>query len=186
MTLPVYEITDRRQRQVAHDVHGSGAWRATLQQFLRYCLVGGVNTLIDVLALNILLWGLPTKNVLVLVAYNSCAYGAGAATSFFLNKYWTFGHRHTATRQELLRFAIILALEILYSNGLVWLAGRALQPLIANPILWANASKLLAVGAARFSHTPACASGPSPALQRGLHEHFPIFLQHASHAVRVR
>src|SRR5205823_243503 len=43
------------------------------------------------------------------------------------------------------RFAITLSLEILYSNGLVWLAGKALQPLIANVTLWGNASKLVAV-----------------------------------------
>jgi hypothetical protein len=54
------------------------AWRSTIWQFLRYWLVGGVNTLID----------------------------------------------------------LAILLEVLYSNGLVWLAGKALQPVIANTILW--------------------------------------------------
>ena len=99
----------------------------------------------DLLMLNALLWGFPTKNVLILVVYNSVAYSGGAVTSFFLNKYWTFGHKRRTTRREVVRFSIILALEILYSNGLVWLAGKVLQPLIANPTLWGNASKLVAV-----------------------------------------
>jgi putative flippase GtrA len=107
--------------------------------------VGGANTLLDLLVLNVLLWGFPTKNVLILVVYNSVAYTCGAVTSFFLNKYWTFGHKQRTTRREMIRFAIILALEVLYSNGLVWLAGKVLQPLIANPTLWGNASKLVAV-----------------------------------------
>jgi putative flippase GtrA len=81
----------------------------------------------------------------MLVVYNSLAYTCGAVTSFFLNKYWTFGHKQPTTRREVGRFAIILALEILYSNGLVWLAGKVLQPLIANPTLWGNASKLVAI-----------------------------------------
>jgi putative flippase GtrA len=126
-------------------IHRSLAWSSTFRQFLRYCLVGGANTLIDVLMLNVLLWRFPTNNVLVLVVYNSIAYSSGAVTSFFLNKYWTFGHNQRTTRREVVRFATILALEILYSNGLIWLIGKALQPVIANPTLWGNASKLLAV-----------------------------------------
>jgi putative flippase GtrA len=64
-----------------------------------------------------------------------------------LNKYWTFGRKQRTTSREVVRFAIVLFLEILYSNGLVWLAGKALHPLITNPTLWGNASKLLAVAA---------------------------------------
>ena len=127
------------------DMHHSRARSSTFWQFLRYCLVGGANTLLDLLVLNVLLWGFPTKNVLILVVYNSVAYSGGAVTSFFLNKYWTFGHKQRTTRREVVRFSIILALEILYSNGLVWLAGKVLQPLITNPTLWGNVSKLVAV-----------------------------------------
>jgi len=95
--------------------------------------------------LNILLWCFPTNNVQVLVVYNSVAYTSGAVTSFFLNKYWTFGCKQQTTRREVVRFAISLCLEVLYSNALIWLAGKALQPVIVNPTLWGNASKLLAV-----------------------------------------
>ncbi len=130
------------------------AWGSTFQQIFRFALVGGANTLIDVVLLNVLLWRFPTNNVLVLVIYNSVAYSSGAVTSFFLNKYWTFGHRQRTTWREVRRFALILALEILYSNGLVWLAGKALQPFIANPTLWGNASKLIAIaGGALLSYT---------------------------------
>jgi len=136
------------------DMYHSRARSSTFWQFLRYCLVGGVNTLLDLLVLNVLLWGFPTKNVLMLVVYNSVAYSGGAVTSFFLNKYWTFRRKQRTTRREVVRFAIILTLEILYSNGLVWLAGKALQPLITNPTLWGNVSKLVAVaGGAVLSYT---------------------------------
>jgi putative flippase GtrA len=128
-------------------------WRGTFWQFLRFCLVGGANTFIDLLILNVLLWCFPTTNALVLVIYNSFAYGGGGITSFFLNKYWTFRQRQRTTRKVVLRFAILLACEILYSNVLVWLAGKMLQLLISNPILWGNASKLLAVaGSAILSY----------------------------------
>ncbi len=99
----------------------------------------------DLLMLNVLLWRFPTNNVLVLVVYNSVAYSSGAVTSFFLNKYWTFGHRQKTTRREVVRFLITLFLEVLYSNGLLWLAGKALQPFITNVTFWGNTSKLVAI-----------------------------------------
>ena len=136
------EASKRPEDANAHRIR---VWSSTFQQFLRYCLVGGVNTIIDVLMLNILLWRFPTHNVQVLVAYNSVAYSCGAVSSFFLNKYWTFRRTQRPTWRELRRFVISLLLEVLYSNGLVWLAGKALQPLITNITLWGNASKLVAV-----------------------------------------
>ena len=131
--------------QQAVDAHRFHAWSNTFWQFFRYCLVGGANTISDVLTFNALLWCFPTNNVQVLVLYNSVAYTSGALTSFFLNKYWTFRHKQKTTRREVVRFIIILILEVLYSNGLLWLAGKALQPWIANPTLWGNAAKLVAV-----------------------------------------
>ena len=117
----------------------------TFWQIFRFCLVGGANTLIDLLVFNLLLWCFSTKSVLLLMGYNSLAYASGAGTSFLLNKYWTFNHKRNITKRELVRFIICLSLEILSSNGLVWLAGKALQPLIPNVTLWANASKVVAV-----------------------------------------
>jgi putative flippase GtrA len=149
--LPLTEMEEKQTKEGsstgAHVAisHRSDTWSSTIRQFLRYCLVGGVNTAIDLLVLNILLWRFPTNNVQVLVVYNSFAYSSGAVSSFFLNKYWTFRQKHRTTRREVMRFASILLLEVLYSNGLVWLAGKALQPVIANPTLWGNASKLIAV-----------------------------------------
>ena len=156
--MPLLETKERQTPGTSSttntDMHHSPPWSSTCWQFLRYCLVGGANTLLDLLVLNVLLWGFPTKNVLILVVYNSVAYSGGAVTSFFLNKYWTFGHKQRTTRREVVRFVIILSLEILYSNGLVWLAGKALQPLITNVTLWGNTSKLLAVaGSAVLSYT---------------------------------
>jgi len=126
-------------------IHTARGWRSTFIQFLRYCVVGGLNTAIDIGILNILLWRFPTHSVQVLVVYNAVAYSCGAISSFFLNKYWTFRHTQRATTKELVRFAISIILEILYSSALVWLAGRALQPFIANITLWGNASKFVAV-----------------------------------------
>jgi len=125
--------------------HRRSRWISTFWQFLRYCLVGGANTIVDLLTLNIILWRFPTNNLQVLVLYNSIAYTSGALSSFFLNKYWTFRRRQKTTSREVIRFTISLVLEVIYSSALIWLAGKAMHLLIANPTLWANASKLTAV-----------------------------------------
>jgi putative flippase GtrA len=138
-------VKEERLPDISSTKKATSVWRSTFWQFLRFCLVGGVNTAIDVLTFNILLWSLPTSNVQMLMIYNSVAYCGGAITSFCLNKYWTFRYKQRTTRRVVIRFAILLAFEILFSNVLVWLAGKMLQPLISNPILWGNVTKLLAV-----------------------------------------
>jgi putative flippase GtrA len=69
-----------------------------LAQLLRFCVVGGLNTFIDILAFNLLVWGLPTRNAALLIVYNSLAYLIGAVNSFCWNKLWTFKQRSKATR----------------------------------------------------------------------------------------
>lgn len=125
--------------------HRLRRWKSIFWQFLRYCLVGGANTLVDLVVLNIILWRFPTNNAQVLVLYNAIAYTSGAVSSFFFNKYWTFRRTQKITSREVVRFTISLVLEVIYSSALIWLAGKALQPFIANPTLWGNASKLIAV-----------------------------------------
>ena len=129
-------------------------WRNIIWQFLRYCVVGGINTLVDLSTLNLILWRFPTSNVQTLLLYNSFAYTSGAVSSFFFNKYWTFRRRQAVAWREVRRFVMTLILEVLYSNALIWLAGRALLPLIHNVTLWGNAAKLLATaGSAVLSYT---------------------------------
>jgi putative flippase GtrA len=124
----------------------AGAHRSrTLRQMLRFSLVGGVNTVVDLLFLNSLLLLFPTTSALMLLLYNSLAYSLGALNSFLLNKFWTFGHRQPTTRRELGRFILTTLGGIVWSNSILWLASSVLHPLLINPTLWANASKVFAI-----------------------------------------
>jgi len=116
------------------------------RQVLRFGLVGGLNTLVDLLILNGLLWLFPTTSSLMLLAYNALAYSLGAVNSFLLNKYWTFGRRQKTTRRELVRFTLTTLGGIGWSNSILWLASTVLHPFLVNPTVWANASKVLAIG----------------------------------------
>jgi putative flippase GtrA len=120
-------------------------WSRFFKQLIRFGLVGGLNTFVDLLVLNALLLLFPATNTLTLLTYNSIAYSLGAINSFLLNKYWTFGHRKPISRKEVVRFVITTMCSIAVSNALIWLASEILHPLHINSLLWANASKVFAI-----------------------------------------
>jgi putative flippase GtrA len=116
-----------------------------LKQLLRFGLVGGLNTLVDLLILNGLLWLFPTTSTLTLLIYSSLTFCLGAVNSFLLNKYWTFGSRQKTTRVEVVRFVMTMLCGIVWSTIILWLASNALHPFLVNTTLWANASKVIAI-----------------------------------------
>ena len=124
---------------------GRNALRPSLRQVLRFSVVGGLNTLVDILILNGLLGLFPTTSTHMLLAYNALAYGSGAVNSFLLNKYWTFGSRQKATRTELIRFTLTTLCGMGWSSTILWLVGTLLHPFVGNATLWANASKGVAI-----------------------------------------
>jgi putative flippase GtrA len=121
------------------------SWQGLFWQIFRFCLVGGLNTGIDLLILNGLLWIWPTQNTEHLLVYNSFAYAFGAINSFILNKYWTFQNRQQTTYGEVLRFALTTACGIICNDIILWIASSFLHPVMINATLWANASKVLAI-----------------------------------------
>ena len=133
------------QEREANQVPGHGRFQ-TFKQMLRFGLAGGLNTLIDLLILNSLLWLFPTNSTRMLLAYNSLAYSIGAINSFLLNKYWTFGQKQRTTRGEVARFTLVTIGGILWSSLILWLASLALHSFLLNATVWANVSKLVAIG----------------------------------------
>ena len=115
------------------------------RQLLRFSMVGGLNTVVDLCVLNSLLWLFPTTSTATLLMYNALAFSFGAANSFLLNKYWTFRHRGKTTPQELTRFMLTTLCGMVWSTLVLWLASTVLHPAGLNTTVWANASKGIAV-----------------------------------------
>jgi putative flippase GtrA len=114
-------------------------------QLLRFCIVGGLNSFVDVLVFNLLLWGLPTQDSGLLVVYNPFAYLIGALNSFCWNKLWTFKQHSRATNDQVARFAVITSLGILCNDAFLALATTILNSLSLNSFLWVNVAKLSAI-----------------------------------------
>src|SRR5439155_18007388 len=137
-TPPLYNEQDASSHRFRDRFH-------LLRQLLRFSLVGGLNTLVDLLILNGLLWLFPTTSTLSLLSYSALAFSLGAVNSFLLNKYWTFGSRQKVTRGELARFTLTTLCGIGWSSNILWLASTLLHPMLHNATVWANASKVLAI-----------------------------------------
>ena len=126
--------------------HQAGAGRKRwMGQVIRFGLVGGLNTIVDLLILNMLLLLFPTNSTRMILIFGAIAYSIGAVNSFLLNKYWTFGYRQRTSWREVARFVVTTSLGIGWSSIILWLASNALQPLLINPTIWANVSKVIAI-----------------------------------------
>lgn len=116
--------------------------RADIWQFLRFCLVGTLNTSIDFGVLNLLLWLYPTADTGKILEYNSVTVLLACTNSFFWNKYWTFQKRGPITFQEVYRFIVVAGGTILINDILVWMLSRTFPGIMGSARIGANVLKL--------------------------------------------
>jgi putative flippase GtrA len=82
-------------------------------QFVKFCLVGIVNTGVDFGVFTILtLWGMP------LPATQGFAYSCGVMNSFLLNRKWTF-KQYGKDQGQLLRFFLLNLFTLTVTYGLL-------------------------------------------------------------------
>ena len=152
-TLEVLDSVQPYQEEKDAEHEPDPGRKRWIGQVLRFGLVGGFNTLLDLLILNMLLLLFPTNSSRMILIYSAIAYSVGAVNSFLLNKYWTFGYRQRTTWREVARFIATTLCGIGWSSIILWLASNALHPLLINPTIWANASKVIAIsGTALISY----------------------------------
>src|SRR3989338_8311081 len=119
------------------------------KQFSKFIIVGGINTSIDFLILNILIYITGITAGVELFILNCISFSVAVINSYFMNKHWTFEDK-TKTEQEPVKFSQFLAVSIvgIVINGLVLTSITTyIPPLFGlSAILWANIAKLLATG----------------------------------------
>lgn len=119
--------------------------RKQIGQIGKFGVVGGLNTILDVVVLNLLLWIFPATTTLALLLFNSLAYSVGAINSFLLNKYWTFQQRRKTTWKEVSRFIIATLCGMGCNDGIIWCANTFVHFPGSNTTLWTNATKIFAI-----------------------------------------
>lgn len=115
------------------------------QQFLRFCVVGSLNAIIDFAILNALLWAYPTTSTEKILFYNSLAVLLASTNSFFCNKYWTFQQRQSITLSEVWRFAVVASATTAMNDALMLLLSKLFPDVMRSTLIGANAMKLAAI-----------------------------------------
>jgi putative flippase GtrA len=142
----IHPTLEQQEDAVLFRDKGQKTRKSILFQFLRFSLVGGSNTMIDVLVLNILLWLWPTKNMGLVLLANSVAYTIGALNSFVLNRYWTFRRTGYPQFYEVARFALATVAGIACNDLILWLLSEVPHPGMLSMTIWTNISKMIAIG----------------------------------------
>ena len=114
-------------------------------QFLRFSLVGILNTLIDVVLFNLFVWIFSPNNSYMVIILNAVAYSIGALNSFFLNKWWTFKQHDRATPNQVVSFILVTGLGIVGNSAFLWLATLILTLLSFSGFFWVNIAKVSAI-----------------------------------------
>ena len=119
-----------------------------LKQFVKFVVVGVINTGIDFLILNIEMFFTGITSGSGMIVQNSISFGAATINSYYLNKRWTFEDRETQKEGvKFSQFIIVSLVGISINGGIVYAITTFINPLFGiSPQLWANLAKVAATG----------------------------------------
>ncbi|HEY6409266.1 MAG TPA: GtrA family protein, partial [Ktedonobacteraceae bacterium] len=124
MPILAFEATTSKPREANKThVHVASTRKTrgkTIWQFMRFGLVGCMNTMIDLLVLNGLLWLWPGQGTARLLLFNTLAYACGALNSFVFNRYWTFQREGPPNAREGARFLQVTLAAIACNDLILW------------------------------------------------------------------
>lgn len=126
-------------------------------QFIRFGIVGMLNTLIDFGILNALMASFGAFKGAPLLLCNAAAFLVASLNSYICNKRWTFAHKGPSSLRQFLVF-LILMLGGLAINSLAigLLTASPLRPDWLSPTLWVNVAKVCATAASMVWNYLAC------------------------------
>lgn len=117
-------------------------------QFGKFFVVGILNTGLDFLILNFLMWMTNTYEGQSIVVFNTISFSIAVINSYLLNKYWTFGDKSKEQApQQFIKFLSVSAVGWGLNTGIVYSITTLISPIFGlSPALWANVAKLMATG----------------------------------------
>ena len=114
--------------------------RESLMQFMRYCMVGSFNFLVNVALFNALLFSTGIKKGPYVTLFAVISFAIVATQSFFLNVMWTFRDAPADVRHvQYVRFIAVSGTTALINILLIHvLVSDVGAPEGITPLLWAN------------------------------------------------
>lgn len=118
-------------------------------QFLRFAVIGGVNTLLDFAILNLLSWATGIYKGDGIILLNAISFTIAVINSYYLNKRWAFKDQGSDERgRKFMLFLIVSVIGAVINTGIVRVVSTNIDPMFGlSAQLWLNAAKVLATGA---------------------------------------
>jgi putative flippase GtrA len=118
---------------------------AILLQAARFFLVGTLNTFLDLVVLNILIWISGIATGVLYSVFKAISFLGATTNSYFWNKYWTFGKRETPTTKEFLKFLVVTTVGLLINVGIASLLVNVMGAQFGlSDKIWATFSAIVA------------------------------------------
>jgi putative flippase GtrA len=119
-----------------------------LGQFLRFAVVGGINTGVDFAVYNLLLWATGIEKGEKIIVLNVISFSVAVINSYFLNKWWAFKDQEKSEQAK--KFTLFLLVSVIgaaINSGTVYYITTYVPVMFGlSPKLWANAAKIVATG----------------------------------------
>jgi putative flippase GtrA len=117
-------------------------------EIIRFAVIGVINTGIDFVILNILIWATGIKEGNGLIPLNAISFTCAVINSYYMNKRWAF--KDGSQGQNGRKFSVFLIVSIIgiVINTLVLrVVSTNIHPMFGlSQTLWTNVAKLLATG----------------------------------------
>lgn len=119
-----------------------------LGQFLRFAIIGGINTGVDFAVLNLLSWitGINKGNGVIWL--NLASFSVAVINSYFLNKFWAFKDQTSSDQGK--KFASFIGISVIgavINTSIVRFVSTNIDPVFGlSAPLWLNVAKALATG----------------------------------------
>lgn len=122
--------------------------KTLILQFLKFAVIGVINTGIDFLVLNLLSWITGINKGNGLIPLNFISFTVAVINSYYLNKRWAFQDKTTGDGGK--KFSVFLIVSVvgaLINTGIVRFVSTNVSPVLGiTPQLWLNVAKLFATG----------------------------------------
>ncbi len=138
---PVTTTTDNQSQSIMQKYGPLAA------QFLRFAVVGVVNTGIDFAVFNVLVWATSTASGAGIIPLKAVAFLAANINSYLLNKKWTFKDKTEGAAKQFSVYVSVSIIGALLNIGSVYLIATHIPPMFGmSAVLWANVANLVATG----------------------------------------
>ncbi len=86
--------------------------KSIIYRFIRFSIVGVINTLLDLAVLNLLIYIFSVTNPIIFSVCKGISFSIAVVNSYFMNKYFTFAKKQTS-RRDFYVFVLISIIGLL-------------------------------------------------------------------------